>query len=344
MRCEATLAGRRAQPLLDHAMTAVCNDESMRQMPRSQPKAHFTLRQLQYFATTARVGQISLAAIDCHVSQSTMTSAIAELERSLGASLFDRNRSGVNLTYQGHLFLQHAETVLEAADEAARQPFRGDSTVAGILNLAASYTLLGYYVLPFVAKFQKLNPLARIVPVEQDRVQMEASINSGEVEIGLALTSNMTEPKRFDRLFLARSRRQLWVSANHPLADLPHVSLRDVVPYPYILPMVDEGDAAAMRYWDRARLKPTSVLRTSSMEAVREMVALGLGVTILSDMVFRPWSLDGRRIRAVPLRNAIPPMEAGLIWRKGQTLSPLAKAFRQYLETTIASGASRSEA
>lgn len=68
------------------------------------------------------------------------------------------------------------------------------------------------------------------------------------------------------------------------------------------------------------------------MEAVREMAALGLGVTILSDMVFRPWSLDGRRIRAVPLRNAIPP---GLIWRRGQALSPLAKAFRQHLETSV---------
>jgi DNA-binding transcriptional LysR family regulator len=304
-------------------------------MPASRPTVRFTLRQLQYFATTARVGQISLAAVECHVSQSTMTSAIAELERSLGASLFERTHSGVNLTYQGHLFLQHAETVLEAVDEAARQPFRGESAVSGVLNLAASYTLLGYYLLPFIAKFQKLNPLARIVPVEQDRVQLEASIGAGDVELGLALTSNMLEPKRFDRLVLARSRRQLWVSASHPLADLPLVSLRDVAPYPYILPMVDEGDVAAMRYWDRARLKPASVLRTSSMEAVREMVALGLGVTILSDMVFRPWSLDGRRIRTIPVRNAIPPMEAGLIWRKGQALSPLAKAFRQYLETSV---------
>ena len=122
-------------------------------MPTAHPKVRFTLRQLQYFAAAARVGQVSLAAVECHVSQSTMTSAIAELERSLGASLFERTRSGVNLTYQGHLFLQHAETVLEAADEAARQPFLGESAVAGVLNLAASYTLLGYYLLPFVATF-----------------------------------------------------------------------------------------------------------------------------------------------------------------------------------------------
>jgi DNA-binding transcriptional LysR family regulator len=248
--------------------------------------------------------------------------------------LFDRSRSGVTLTQQGHLFLQHAEAVLEMANEAGRQPFRQRSTVAGELRLAASYTLLGYYLLPLIDRFHKLHPLARIVPVEQDRVQLENSILKGETELGLTLTSNMAESNKFERRVLVRSRRQLWISAAHPLNDLPRVSLRDVVPYPYILPLVDEGDVAAMRYWDRARLKPSSVLRTSSMEAVREMVALGLGVTILSDMVFRPWSLDGRRIRTIQLKNSIPPMDAGLIWRKGTQLSALAAEFRDYLATT----------
>jgi len=75
------------------------------------------------------------------------------------------------------------------------------------------------------------------------------------------------------------------------------------------------------------------------MEAVREMVALGLGVTILSDMVFRPWSLDGRRIRTVPLKDPVPTMEVGLIWRRGRHLSPVAEALRRYLEVAVAARA-----
>jgi len=63
--------------------------------------------------------------------------------------------------------------------------------------------------------------------------------------------------------------------------------------------------------WKAAGLEPASFIRTSSMEAVREMVALGLGLTVLSDMVFRPWSLDGRRIHTVPLKDPIPPMKWG---------------------------------
>jgi DNA-binding transcriptional LysR family regulator len=125
------------------------------------------------------------------------------------------------------------------------------------------------------------------------------------------------------------------VAEGHALAERDQVSLKDITPYPYILPVVDEGDVASLRYWKQATLQPATLLRTTSMEAVREMVALGLGVTILSDMVYRPWSLDGRRIRTVPVKNPIPPMEVGLVWPKGKRLSPLADAFRDYLEVSV---------
>ncbi|MEK8025811.1 LysR substrate-binding domain-containing protein [Pseudaquabacterium rugosum] len=290
---------------------------------------------MQYFATVARTGQISLAAAESNVSQSAMTAAIAELEKALDTLLFERQRTGVALTHHGHLFLQHAQRVLEAAEDAARHPFRERSVVGGSLELAASYTVLGYFLLPFVASFRKLHPQAAIVPVEQGREHIEEAVASGEVELAVALTSNMIEPRRFHRVVLARSRRQLWVSASNPLAELSQVAMADVVDYPYIVPAVDEGDVSAMRYWTDAGLLPATFIRTSSMEAVREMVALDLGVTILSDMVFRPWSLEGRRIRAVPLKQPIPTMEVGLIWRKGHRLSPVADAFRRYLQVAV---------
>jgi DNA-binding transcriptional LysR family regulator len=304
-------------------------------MPASRPPIRFTLRQLQYFAAVARTGQISLAAAESHVTQSTMTAAIAELERALGTMLFERGRGGVALTHQGHLFLQHANTVLEAAEDAARHPFRATSEVTGTLEIAATYTVLGYFLMPFVAKFQKQHPGVRIVPIEQDRSQIEASVAAGEVELAVALTSNMQEPKRFQRAVLARSRRQLWVADGNPLAELGQAPMEEVARHAYIVPTVDDGEVGAMRYWSDARLQPASFIRTSSMEALREMVALNLGVTILSDMVFRPWSLEGRRIRTVPLKNPIPTMELGLIWLRGRRLGPVAEAFRKYLELAV---------
>lgn len=296
----------------------------------------FTLRQLQYFSAVARTGQISLAAAECHVSQSTMTAAVAELERLLGSLLFERVRNGVVLTQEGHQFLQHARNVLDVAQDAANHPFRKRSEVSGTLQVAASYTVLGYFLLPFLARFQKQHPGVRVVPVELDRASIERHLAAGDIEMAVALTSNLSDARRFHRVPLARSRRQLWVAANHPLAEMSQISLRDASPYPYVIPMVDDGDIGARRYWKEAGLQPSSFLATSSMEAVREMVALGFGVTILSDMVFRPWSLDGRRIRTVPLKDPIAPMEVGLMWLKGRRLDPVAEVLRRYLEPAAA--------
>lgn len=303
--------------------------------PRRQFR--FTLRQLQYFVTVARTGQISLAAEESHVTQSTMTSAIAELESAIGTLLFERGRGGVSLTHQGHLFLRHADSVLEAAEDASRHPFRDRGEVVGTLELAASYTVLGYFLLPFIAKFQKQYPSARVIPVEQDRAHIEFAVASGEVELAVALTSNMIEPRRFNRVLLARSRRRLWVSASNPLSDAGQASLQDITSQAYIVPTVDEGEIAAMRYWKDAGLTPKSFIRTSSMEAVREMVALDLGVTILSDLIFRPWSLEGRKLKAIPLKNAIPTMEVGLVSLKGRQLSQAANAFSRYLQAAVGS-------
>ncbi len=305
--------------------------------PMTQHHLRFTLRQLQLFVAAAKSGKISQAAVDCNVSQSAMTSAISELERTLNRLLFERSRNGVALTYEGNVFFQKALTLLEVAEDTARNPFQAAPHLAGTLEIAASYTVLGYFILPLIARFQKKHPQVKIIPVEYPRQTIETAIENERIEMAVAILSNIAQPHLFERQALANSRRQLWVSADHPLAEQSQVTLSEVAKFPYILPHVDEGDVAARQYWQIAGLSPVTMISTSSMEAVREMVALGFGVTILSDMVFRPWSLEGRRIRRVPLKSEIQPMEIGLIWKKSSTLGPIAQAFKDYLEVVSAS-------
>ena len=94
---------------------------------------------------------------------------------------------------------------------------------------------------------------------------------------------------------------------------------------------MDEGEAATQRYWQAQGLQPNIAFRTKSMEAVRGLVAHGFGVTILADMVYRPWSLEGGKIEAVPILGVIPHLESGLIWQKNRELTPPAEAMRQFL-------------
>lgn len=301
----------------------------------SPPK--FTLRQLHYFVTAAQAGQISMAATQAHISQSAMTTAIGELERQLGAALFERNKTGITLTYEGHAFLQQAQAVLDTASEAARFPFHRSTQVAGRLEIAASYTVLGYFLLPAIARFRQLFPLVDLVPLELTREAIEAQLADGRIEIAVALLSNLTRPERLHTHVLTRSRRQLWVGAHHPLAERGTATLAEAAHYPYVLPTMDDAESNALQFWQAAGLMPASLLRTSSMEALREMVGLGLGLTILSDMVFRPWSLEGRRIHALPVDARVPVMEVGLAWHPDRTLSPAAAAFKEFLAVSSSS-------
>ncbi len=297
------------------------------------PTPRFTLRQLHYFVAVARSSQISVAATKVNISQSAMTLAIAALEKTLGAALFERGRHGVTLTYEGHAFLQQAEAVLQAAQEAERFPFHRRTDVSGRFEIAATYTVQGYFLLPALARFSKLFPLVEVVPIELPRPEIEQRLLSGSLELAVMLLSNLDAPEQLNTRILTRSGRQLWVSSHHPLANHASVCWVDLARYPYILPMVDEGDSNAMRYWQASGHEPASWIRTSSMEALREMVALGIGVTILSDMVFRPWSLDGRRIQTLPMEAPLPSMEVGLAWGKQRQLSACAEVFREFLAT-----------
>lgn len=126
------------------------------------------------------------------------------------------------------------------------------------------------------------------------------------------------------------SPRRLWLPARHPLLERDTVTLEDVAREPFIMLTVDEAAYTALRYWNETPFKPDVRLRTSSVEAVRSMVANGSGVTVLSDMVYRPWSLEGRRIETIQLKDPIPPMNVGLAWRKGAEISPAMRAVREY--------------
>lgn len=108
------------------------------------------------------------------------------------------------------------------------------------------------------------------------------------------------------------------------------MTLADVAREPYIMLTVDEAAYTAMRYWSQTPYLPDVKLRTSSVEAVRSRVANGAGVAVLSDLVYGPWSLEGKRIETIKLKDPVPSMNVGLTWRRGAELSPAMLAFRDY--------------
>lgn len=287
-----------------------------------------TLRQLKYFRAVAEAGRISHAALQLNISQSAVTTAVRELEEMLGQPLFDRHPHGVELTRAGRRFLSHAYAVLASADEALRMPPE-DTRVTGSLTIAASYTVLGYFLPHHLQRFEQLHPQVAVKVHEESREAIEQGLSSGRYDMGVMLTSNVVLRELSLETFFGSPRR-LWVPARHALLEQAEVTLADVARQPYIMLTVDEAAATALKYWDATPHQPRIRLRTSSVEAVRSTVANGLGVTVLSDMVYRPWSLEGKRIETINLRDPVPAMNIGLGWKQGLEFTPAMAAWRDY--------------
>jgi DNA-binding transcriptional LysR family regulator len=294
-------------------------------------KSEVTFRQFRYFIAAATSGQFSTAAAAEHVSQSAITSAVQSLERQLKVRLFDRLPHGVALTPEGQVFFHHARHVMDSVNDAMRHASLLPQTTKGTIRLAATYTVLGYFLPDLLSRFKRSYPQVEIDLIDMDRPALEAALMERRIDLGIGLLSNIQAEERFGHWLLVRSRRRRWAGGGHPLARQASVTLADIAAFPYIMLTVDDADTAAARHWAPAHTALNIAMRTSSLEALRGLVAYGFGVSVLSDLVYRPWSLEGKKIVAVPIEDVVAPLDVGLLWPKDQEPTGLADVFRQFL-------------
>ncbi len=298
----------------------------------------FSLKQLRYFIAAAEAGQVSQAAVELNVSQSAVTAAIQQLETTLDLRLFDRNPGGVSVTAGGARFLHHARNIMAAVNEAMQMPRASPAAIRGLIRVGVTYTVAGYFLPRHHDRFRRNYPQVEIELYELPREAIEQAVIGGAIDLAVMLVSNLEASDRIQSEILMRSRRRLWVPPDHPLLKANSVSLADVARYPYVMLTVDEASKTAGRYWARTPHQPNIVFQTSSVEAVRSMVAAGMGVTVLSDMVYRPWSLEGQQLETRLLVDDIPTMDVGLAWARGREMSSAARAFMDFLGLAFTGG------
>jgi len=278
---------------------------------------------------------VSQAAIEVNVSQSAITAAVKQLEEDLGVTLFRRHSSGVSLTAEGTRFLQHARNIMAAVNSAENAPLTEEKAITGTVKVGVSYTVAGYFLPRHYARFKRSFPRVKVDIYELPRNAIEGGLKDGSLDLAVMLVSNMADRNHLAYETLFRSRRRLWLPVEHPLLQAEVITLEDVMPLPYIMLTVDEASKTAQRYWQPTGLKPNIVFNTSSVEAVRSMVADGIGVTILSDMVYRAWSLEGQRIELRNIAADIPTMDVGLAWNRKRVQSDATKTLHEFFSLSF---------
>lgn len=288
-----------------------------------------THRQIRYFLAVVDAGQVSAAARALNVSQSAVTLSIKDMEGMLGTALFDRLPTGLRLTKAGQKFQHHAQEIA-ASFEAAVKSVEADGTaISGTVRLGMSWTLSSYFAFPVIEQFSRQHPQISVELTEAPREVLEQSLVDGELDVALILTSNLTKDIGLKSRTFHRSRRRLWVSAGHPLAKQKRITLADVAKHSYAVLRSDDAEKQGLAHWTDTTGHPEIRLTSTSVEAVRSLVASGQAVTILSDVIYRPWTLDGRRVERLDVAEPIPTMDVGIAWKAGADLPAPVKLLRE---------------
>lgn len=281
-----------------------------------------SIRSLQYFIAVAKEASITGATQRVHISQSAVTAAIRNIESDVGVKLFQRHARGMMLTHEGHVFLRHAEQAVAAYERTCNAVRKApQSGMAGNLALGITPLLIGYFLTPILDRYGRSYPEVSVNVVENRTEFLRHHVLGGEIDAAIVLLSGLEGSRAFNTQLMSESPWHVWVSPSHPLADRDRLDWADLAQHR----LVHLQHEALAHFLDprtvALHVPAARLIRTTSIEAVRNLVARGVGCAILPDFVFRSWSLDGDRLETRPLAAAIAPVSIGLAWRRGTPVS-----------------------
>jgi DNA-binding transcriptional LysR family regulator len=282
---------------------------------------NFTLRQIRYFVTIAETLSVSKAARDLYLSQSALTNALSELEASLGVLLFIRSHKGVTLTHEGHQFLISSRRILASVADAAQGLTAGTTQDKGTLVIGVTSLVAGYYLSEPLSRFTQHFPGVKVTLIEDEQAYLENQLVNGEIDVAIFMLQQMHEPDAFEMETLTRSPLKVWLPVNHPLFKQADISLLELAKEPLITLTANRIDHIIGQTWRRYNKTARSFLETESVEAVRNLVGASLGIAILPEFAYRPWTLDMQRVETRNIREEIPSIDIGLVWRRGSHLN-----------------------
>lgn len=291
------------------------------------------LKPLRAFCQTARLGSVSRAAEALFLSQPAVTLQLQALERDMGVRLLERSGRRLTLTREGTELYELARPLVEGLDGldgAFRNRLRGLD--AGELHVAAGSSTILYLLPKIVAAFRAAHPEVRLSLHNVTGAGGLDLLRSDAVD--LAVGSMLDVPNDLSYAPVYRFEPMLITPRDHPLADKPDLALQDLSPYGLILPpqrlttyrMVD-------LVFQRNRVPYTVALEVGGWEVIKQYVAMGLGVSIVTAICLT--QADRTRLAARSLAQYFPSRSYGVVVRKGKYLSPQARAFTELIQPAL---------
>jgi DNA-binding transcriptional LysR family regulator len=278
-----------------------------------------SLRQIEAFYWTARLGGFTEAAKHLNLAQSTVSKRIIELEMVVGGPLFDRTSHELRLTRAGEASLPIAAEML-ALEPRFREAAGGAATFSGPFRFGTTELVALTWLPKLIVAMKRDYP--NVVPVPEVAASVDLFGKLGANELDLVI--GLDPPQTADFTSLPLDAVQLeWVSAPGfgPVEDT--VPLGEMARYPILSQTHGSGLQKLVLDWAAANgLQINRVVQCNSLNVLAGLAAAGVGVTFLTASYFGPEIARGH-LRVIKTQPPIPPLRYYAVYRKAD-VSPLA--------------------
>ncbi len=293
-----------------------------------------TLTELRYIVAVAREKHFGRAAEKCFVSQPTLSVAIKKLEDELGVALFERGANEVRVTDVGNRVIEQAQRVLEEASAVKHIASAGKDDLVGPLRFGAIYTV-GPYVTPqLIPLLMKLAPKMPLLIQENYTARLGEMLKNGDLDL-ILLSEPFSEPGIVTQAVYDEPFRVV-MPAGHEWAKKARVAAIDLCSETLLL--LSSGNCFRDQVLQTCAGAKKSIntglqqsLEGSSLETIRQMVASGVGITVLPSTAAEARTADTRLTTMKHFANPEPSRRIALAWRKSYPRVRAVQAMREAL-------------
>jgi LysR family transcriptional regulator, hydrogen peroxide-inducible genes activator len=292
------------------------------------------LRDLRYLVALADTRHFGKAAERSFVSQPTLSAQIKKLENYLGVQLIERQPRRVTLTETGARILPIARRILQDSDEIVSLARNEYDPLSGKINVALIPTI-GPYLLPLVTRrLRKQLPRLKLMLYEHQTQPLLERLRAGDIDLGvLALPvplDGLEARELYDEPF------SVALPNGNPLAKKNSIKLDDLSGETLLL--LEDGHCLrdqALDVCSRIDVKESEDYRATSLETLRQMVAAGLGVTLLPELATRGPFGSGHGLTMKPFAKPVPSRTVGAVWRKSSSRTEAINAVCDVISATV---------
>lgn len=272
------------------------------------------LRDLQYLVAVADTLHFAKAAELCHVSQPTLSMQLKKLEEELNVQFFERNHKKILLTEMGKALVDQARIIVKEVQRLREMARSAADPYAGSLRLGCIPSLAPYLLPRVLVKIKHTLPKLELFLVEEQTAILLDQLKTGKIDAAVLALPISNPEFAVHELF----NENFWVAMplDHPLAHKKTLSVSDLKNQNLLL--LTEGhclreQALAVCALESHSMQPS--FSATSLETLRQMVALGNGITLLPELSIN----DNPLVTVRPFANPIPSRKIALIYRKSAT-------------------------